>query len=179
MKPWISDDDELGWIPCSERMPPERPEYPSTKYDVTVTSKSCGRYIERLEYFNGHWYGNAFTMPKRRVVAWRENPKPYAGKSRSKRIQKTIRKGNMERKKYGIDCDEIKRYIADANIKYLSKDDVGEYVSAFGSTVFRLTDSDIEHIKNGGVLTDSNADEYGILILYTRGKQVVTHVTNE
>jgi len=77
----MSAGNEYGWIPCSERMPPERPEDFSTKYDVTVSSKEYGRYVERLSYFRGHWYGNAFVMPKRRVIAWRENPKPYAGKA--------------------------------------------------------------------------------------------------
>lgn len=75
----------------------------------------------------------------------------------------------MEHKKYGINCDEIKRYISDAAIKKISADDVGEYVSAFGSTIFRLTDSDIEHIKNGGVLVDGSYEEYGTLILYEHG----------
>lgn len=87
----------VGWIPCSERMPEERPsmfaklkgtdrwsmlmfEKVSDEVHVTIEITGKGRIVDTAKTLDGKWKCNAYILGSgAKVVAWMPNPEPYMG----------------------------------------------------------------------------------------------------
>lgn len=87
----------VGWIPCSERMPEERPsmfakfkgtdrwsmlmfEKVSDEVHVTVEFSNGERRVDTGKTIDGKWKCQARIIdPKAKIVAWMPNPEPYMG----------------------------------------------------------------------------------------------------
>lgn len=78
---------EMGWIPCEERMPEEKPARPimqklgvSTESDtvlVTIEINGC-RIVDRAYIRDGQWEWHLkIAYPGYKVVAWMPYPEPY------------------------------------------------------------------------------------------------------
>lgn len=86
----------IGWIPCSKRMPEERPsmfaklkgtdrwsmlmfEKISDEVHVTIEFPE-GRIVDRAKTLDGKWKCDAHILgSEAKVVAWMPNPEPYMG----------------------------------------------------------------------------------------------------
>lgn len=86
----------IGWIPCSKRMPEERPsmfakfkgtdrwsmlmfEKVSDEVHVTIEFPE-GRIVDRAKTLDGKWKCDAHILGSgAKVVAWMPNPEPYIG----------------------------------------------------------------------------------------------------
>ena len=87
----------VGWIPCSERMPEERPsmfakfkgtdrcsmlmfEKVSDEVHVTIEIPGKGRIVDTDKTLDGKWKCDAqIICSEAKVVAWMPNPEPYMG----------------------------------------------------------------------------------------------------
>ena len=87
----------VGWIPCSERMPEERPsmfaklkgtdrwsmlmfEKISDEVHVTIEFPGKERIVDTAKTLDGKWKFEAQILDSEaKVVAWMPNPEPYTG----------------------------------------------------------------------------------------------------
>jgi hypothetical protein len=87
----------IGWIPCSKRMPEERPsmfaklkgtdrwsmlmfEKVSDEVHVTIEIPGKGRIVDTAKTIDGKWKCDAQILgSEAKVVAWMPNPEPYMG----------------------------------------------------------------------------------------------------